>query len=228
MLIDWAFLVGPRMGAAVIDGLALTMKVTLLSACAATLLGTALAVARVAGGRSARAVAVGYVAFFRNTPLLVILFFLYFGLPGLFPRRSFPFLYGPHYEVAIAVAAVSVVSAAFIAEVLRSGIESIPLGQFEAATSTGLKRTKTFRHVVFPQLAPIVLPSLSNEAINIVKNSTYGMTIGLMELIWHAQQIEAETFKGFEAMTAVTMAFLVINGSIFALFRGLERVCQVP
>jgi polar amino acid transport system permease protein len=228
LLIDASFLVGPRMLAALAEGMVLTFKVTLFAACGAFLIGTAVAVTRVAGGRIARAVAGGFVNFFRNTPLLIVLFFLYFGLPGLLPRSSFPALYGGHYEVAVTVAAVSMVSGAFVSEVLRAGIEAVPSGQFEAAAATGLRRAQAFQHVVFPQLAPITLPSLSNEAINIVKNSTYGMTIGLTELIWQAQQIEAETFKGFEAMTAVTLAFLAINGGIFALFWALERIVRVP
>ena len=228
MLIDLSFLIGPRILGGLADGVALTLKVTLLSGCVACLIGAAVAIARIAGARVARAAAAGYVNFFRNTPLLIVLFFLYFGLPGLLPRSSVPALYGAHYEIAVTVGAVSLVSGAFIAEVLRAGIEAVPLGQLEAASSTGLPRAQAFRHVVFPQLAPIVLPSLTSEAINIVKNSTYGMTIGLTELIWQAQQIEADTFRGFEAMTAVTIAFLMINGGIFVLFWTLERIVRVP
>ena len=142
----------------------------------------------------ARAAAAGYVNFFRNTPLLIVLFFLYFGLPGLLPRSS----------VSACTARITRNRGdgrgrlAGLGGLHRRGAAGRhrggPPGQLEAASSTGLPRAQAFRHVVFPQLAPIVLPSLTNEAINIVKNSTYGMTIGLTELIWQAQQIEADTF----------------------------------
>jgi polar amino acid transport system permease protein len=227
-VIDWSFFISPRILDAVGDGAKLTMTITVFASAIAFVLGVAVALSSRSMHRLARRAAAVYVTFFRNVPLLVVLFFFYFGLPGLLPRRDFPFLYRNDYELTVAVIAVALVSAAFLAEVLRAGIEAVPAGQTEAAEALGLRRTQGFRLVVWPQLLPIILPGLCNEAINVVKNSTYAMTIGVTELIWQAQQIEAETFKGFEAMTSVTFAFLVLNGCIFAAFGGLERVCRLP
>ena len=167
------------------------------------------------------------MTFFRNVPLLVQLFFFYFGLPLLFPPREFPLLYTGDYEVTVAILAISLAWGAFVAEVVRSGIEAIPFGQLEAALASGLSKGQAFRHIVLPQLGPIILPGMSNEMINIVKSTSLAMTIGVNELIWQAQQIEAETFRGFEAMTAVTVVYLVLSLSIFRIFWILERVTRI-
>jgi polar amino acid transport system permease protein len=227
-VIDWGFIASSRMVDAILDGAKLTLALTAPALVTALALAIVVALAARNPHRLVRTIAMGYLTFFRNVPLLVVLFFFYFGTPELLPRRNYPFLYSLNYEATVAIIAIALVSAAFSAEVLRAGIEAVPVGQTEAAQALGLRRGPTFRLVVWPQLLPIVLPGLCNEAINVVKNSTYAMTIGVTELIWQGQQIEAETFKGFEAMTAVTLAFLVINGCLFGVFAGLEKVCRLP
>lgn len=221
---NWAFLVSDTVVQAVKSGLYATLEVVAGATLAAAVISLLLVALLFSASAAARFVGRAYVALFRNIPLLVLIFFLYFGLPGLLPRAQFPFLYAYQYELVIAIVSVALISAAFIAEVMRGGIESVAVGQLEAALATGLTRRQGFQHVILPQLGPAVLPPLSNEAINIVKNSSYTMTIGVTELIWQAQQIEAETFRGFEAMTAVTLVFLVLNGAIFVAFRGLEAL----
>jgi polar amino acid transport system permease protein len=227
-VIDWGFFASSRMLDAIGDGAKFTIILTALALVTTLALAVLVALAARNPHRLARAIAAGYVTFFRNVPLLVVLFFFYFGTPELLPRRNFPFLYNSNYEVIVAIVAIALVSAAFSAEVLRAGIEAVPAGQTEAAQALGLRGGQAFHLIVWPQLLPIVLPGLCNEAINVVKNSTYAMTIGVTELIWQGQQIEAETFKGFESMTAVTLAFLLINGCIFAAFAGLEKVYRLP
>jgi His/Glu/Gln/Arg/opine family amino acid ABC transporter permease subunit len=224
MVFDWSFVFSHRVIEPLFEGFQLTMVIVASAGFFATIVGVAIAMLHVSVHRPVRCVGQAYVAFFRNIPLLILLFFLYFGLPTFFPPAQFPFIYAKHYEITIAVVAVTLVSAAFIAEVVRGGIQSIYVGQLESALATGLSRRQGLQYVVLPQLGPVVLPGLSNEAINIVKNSSYSMTIGVTELIWQAQQIEAETFRGFEAMTAVTLVFLSINGGIFLIFRALEQV----
>lgn len=221
---DWSFILSDRVVESIADGFRLTAVIVVGAGLCAGIVGGGVALLQVSTYPSAQRIGQAYVAFFRNTPLLILLFFLYFGLPVLLPRARFPFIYANQYEITVAIIAVSLVSAAFIAEVIRGGIQTIAAGQLESALATGLTRRQGFQYVVFPQLGPTVLPGLSNEAINIVKNSSYSMTIGVTELIWQAQQIEADTFRGFEAMTAVTIVYLLINGSIFLAFRGLEHI----
>jgi|SoiMethySBSTD1v2_1073268.scaffolds.fasta_scaffold00967_15 His/Glu/Gln/Arg/opine family amino acid ABC transporter permease subunit len=220
--IDWSFIVSARVLDALAQGLKVTLTVVLVAGLLAILIGSAVALLQVSSHRAAQRAGRIYVALFRNIPLLILLFFFYFGLPTLLPRSHYPLVYSDHYEIQIAIIAVTLVSAAFIAEVIRGGIETIVVGQLESALATGLSRRQGLQYVVLPQLGPTVLPGLSNEAINIVKNSSFAMTIGVTELIWQAQQIEADTFRGFEAMTAVTLVFLLLNGTIFVTFRVLE------
>jgi polar amino acid transport system permease protein len=221
---DWSFVLSDRVVESIVDGFRLTTVIVVGAGLCAGVVGGGVALLQVSTYPSAQRIGQAYVAFFRNTPLLILLFFLYFGMPVLLPPARFPFIYANRYEITVAIIAVSLVSAAFIAEVIRGGIQTIAVGQLESALATGLTRRQAFQYVVFPQLGPTILPGLSNEAINIVKNSSYSMTIGVTELIWQAQQIEADTFRGFEAMTAVTIVYLLINGSIFLAFRGLEHI----
>jgi polar amino acid transport system permease protein len=227
MTFDWSFLFSARMTDALFEGFRLTIVITAVAGVLASAIGFSAAVLQVSVRRLLRRIGQAYVAFFRNLPLLVLLFFLYFGLPMLLPRARFPFIYANHYEIVIGIVAVSRVSGAFIAEVIRGGIQIIAMGQLESAYATGLSRRQGFQYVVLPQLGPVILPGLSNEAINIVKNSSYCMTIGVTELIWQAQQVEAETFRGLEAMTAVTLVYLLINGAVFVAFRVLEQISKV-
>ena len=135
---------------------------------------------------------------------------------------EFPWFYTGNYEATITVIAISLVLGAFTAEVVRGGIEAIPFGQVEAALATGLSPAQAFRHVIVPQLGPIILPGLASEVLNVMKSTALAMTIGLTDLTFRAQAIEAEYFKGFEAMTAATFAYLAISLVIFQIFRTLE------
>lgn len=213
--------------AAIGNGLTQTLTVSLLAGIGAGFLGMVLALGGVSGRRWLAAAGRGYVTLFRNVPLLIQLFFWYFGVSILLPRTSHRFLYAGNYELTIAVVATAFASAASIAEVLRAGIEAVPASQMEAAIALGLSRRQGFFLVLIPQLWPIALPGLASEAINVVKNSAFTMTIGVTELIWQAQQIEADTFHGFEAMTLVTATYLAINGTIFLGFRLLERAVRI-
>lgn len=227
MDIDWQFLLSAQVVDAVLLGLRTTLYVSFYSAIGAIFLGVVAGLFQTSGRIWLIRFGKAYVTFFRNVPLLVLLFFFYFGLPLLFPPREFPILYTGGYEVTVAILAISVAWGAFVAEVVRSGIEAIPFGQLEAALASGLSKGQAFRHIVFPQLGPIILPGMSNEMVNIVKSTSLAMTIGVNELIWQAQQIEAETFRGFEAMTAVTVVYLVLSLSIFGIFWFLERVTRI-
>ena len=226
MRIDWQFLVSDRVLEAVWSGFQYTISISLLSAIGGLLIAIAVAFLQVSGWAWLSRVGRGYVAVFRNIPLIVQLFFWYFGLPMVVVPRNLPFLIGGSYEITVAVLVVSLYVGAYASEVIRAGIEAIPFGQFEAALASGLNQPQAFRYIIIPQLIPIVLPGMTNEAINVVKNTSLTMAIGVPELTSQAQQIEAETFRGFEAMTAVTAAYIVVSTSIFVTMAGLERVVR--
>ena len=228
MQIDWGFLFSPAVLDALLHGLGVTAVVSLYSAIGALVVGLVVAILQVSGYRPLHAIGTLYINFFRNIPLLVQLFFWYFGLPELFPPRDFPLLYAGRFEITVATLTLSLAWGAFVAEVVRAGIEAIPYGQIEAALASGLSKPQVFRRIVFPQLGPVVLPGISNELINIVKSTSLAMTIGVSELTWQAQQIESETFRGFEAMTAVTVTYLALSLFVSGLVRSVERVVRVP
>jgi len=109
------------------------------------------------------------------------------------------------------ILALSLYTGAYMGEVVRSGIRSVARGQWEAATSTGLSRWETWRHVILPQALVIVIPPMASEVLNIVKNSAVAMTIAVTDLMFYSQKIEEETFAGFEAYTAGTLLFLLLT-----------------
>src|SRR5262249_14991002 len=135
-----------------------------------------------------------YTEFFRNVPPIVQFFFWYFavGLDSYFG----------------AVVGLSVFQSTYIAEVIRSGLQSIPRTQIEAARSSGMTFAQMLGYVLVPQATMRVVPALSIEFINIIKNSSVAMTIGVMELTFQTQEIASKTFRGFEAATAVTILYI--------------------
>lgn len=154
-----------------------------------------------------------YVEFFRNIPPIVQFFFWNFAVGlGAFPA---------------ALVALSVSSSAYIAEIIRAGIASIPKAQGEAARSSGLSEWQTIFHVILPQAMIRVIPPLSIEFINIIKNSSVAMTIGFAELTFQTQEIEARSFRGFEAATAVTVLYVLLSSVVVILMHAAERAVRL-
>ncbi|MDO9083347.1 MAG: ABC transporter permease subunit, partial [Humidesulfovibrio sp.] len=120
-------------------------------------------------------------------------------------------LYELDFEFAAGTIALTVYSAAFIAEELRSGVFSIPKNQLEASRATGLSFFQSYRFVILPQAFRIVIPPLISQLLNLLKNSSLVMTIGVMELTYQARQVESFTFHGFEAFTVATLLYLAVS-----------------
>jgi polar amino acid transport system permease protein len=142
---------------------------------------------------------------------MVQIFFWYFGSDPILPDFFKKWLYQQNIEFATAVIALSTYTAAFIAEELRSGILSIPKTQLEASRATGLTFIQAMRYVILPQAFRIIIPPLISQFLNLIKNSSLAMTIGVMELTYMARQVEAHTFHGFEAFTVSTLIYLSLS-----------------
>ena len=188
-------------------------------------LGIFCGIGRTSGVRWIRALSTTYVEVFRNIPLLVQMWWAYFGL-----QQVVNVLINEPFGVRIlipstfaCILALSLYTGAYMGEVVRSGIRSIPRGQWEAATSTGLSRAQTWRSVVLPQALVIVIPPLSSEVLNIIKNSAVAMTIAITDLMFYSQKIEEETFAGFEAYTAGTLLFLLLTLLTVGVIALLQR-----
>ena len=172
-----------------------------------------------------------YVELFRNVPLLVQMFLWFFVLPELLPLavggwiKSMP---PPWSAYLPAVLCLGFYTAARVAEQVRAGIQSLPRGQQMAGTAMGLTVAQNYRFVLLPQAYRIVLPPLTSEFLNIIKNSSVALTIGLMEITARARSMQEFTFQVFEAFTAATILYLLINIVVVFGMRWVERRVSVP
>jgi polar amino acid transport system permease protein len=194
-----------------IDGLLTTLRLASISWCIAVLLGIVFGAMRTVPFRPVRAVATAYVEFFRNVPLLVWLFFWYFGAPEAFPEPVRQWFIRHGIEFWSAVAGISVYHGARFAEVIRAGIQAIPRTQLEAGLSSGLSVVAAYRLIIIPIALRLIVPPATNESLNLLKNTSLAMTIGVAELTYQARQVESYTFKGFEAFTAATLVYLALS-----------------
>src|ERR1700682_4672686 len=165
-----------------------------------------------------------YVELFRNIPLLVQMFLWYFVLPELVPRGAGTWLKQlPDASFYTAVVALGFYTSARVAEQVRAGITSLPSGQRLAALALGLTLLQTYRYVLLPMAYRIILPPLTSEFLNIIKNSAVALTIGLMELTARARSMQEFSFQVFEAFTAATVISIVINIAVTLAMRRTER-----
>ena len=208
-----------------IDGLSVTLQLSGLSIVLALLMGTLLTVMRLSKIKPLVWFSVGYIEFFRNTPLVVQIFFWYFGSDPMLPGFFKEWLYRQNIEFATGVIALSTYTAAFIAEELRSGILSIPKTQLEASRATGLSFMQAMGHVILPQAFRIIIPPLISQFLNLIKNSSLAMTIGVMELTYMARQVEAHTFHGFEAFTVSTLMYLSVSLVVSLAINQYKKRC---
>lgn len=208
---DWLLVLSGEYGQWIIQGTILTLKISAVSIFLSLVLGTVIAVFRMAPFKPLNWFSVAFTEFFRNTPLLVQIFFWYFGSDAILPGPVKEWLYRQDFEFAAGVIALTVYTAAFIAEEIRSGVFSIPKTQLEASRATGLSFIQAMRYVILPQAFRIIIPPLISQFLNCIKNSSLCMTIGVMELTYMARQIESYTFHGFEAFTVSTLIYLCIS-----------------
>ncbi|MGB5995005.1 MAG: amino acid ABC transporter permease [Candidatus Deferrimicrobiaceae bacterium] len=208
---DWAVVLSGTYYEWLVSGVKVTIQLSVVSIALAFLLGLTIAVMRMSKLRPVRWFAHGYLEFFRNTPLLVQIFFWYFGSYKILPTAVNDWLVSTNFEFASAVIALTIYTSAFIAEDIRSGVLSIPKEQMEASRSSGFSYIRSMQFIILPQAVRITIPPLINQFLNLVKNSSLAMTIGVAELTYQARQVESYTFKGFEAFTAATVVYLAMS-----------------
>lgn len=214
---DWAIVTSGKYFWWLVDGLKITLELSAVSIVLSFLLGLLIAVMRMSNFKPVLWFSHAYLEFFRNTPLLVQLFFWYFGSYKILPTAVNDWLNRTNFEFGAAVIALTIYTSAFIAEDIRSGVRSIPKEQMEAARSSGFSYLRSMQYIILPQAVRITIPPLINQFLNLVKNSSLAMTIGVAELTYQARQMESYTFKGFEAFTAATLVYLVLSLAITGL-----------
>ncbi|MFI3272358.1 MAG: amino acid ABC transporter permease [Pseudomonadota bacterium] len=230
---DWSILYtenetyGVNLGHEILKGLRTTVQISLISSVFALTLGTTLGLARLSLFKPLRYTATAVVEFFRNTPLLVQLFFWYFAFPMVLPENLREPLFSIDFEFWCATVGLAVYTSAFMAEVIRAGLQSIPKGLLEAAYSSGLTYFQVLRTIILPMAFRAIIPPLGSEFLNNMKNSSLAMVVGVAELTWHAQQAESLTFRGFEATSAATILYLSLSLIISFILNGVNGTLRL-
>ncbi len=212
-----------------LGGLVTTLEVSVLAWLVALAAGCVMGVLRTLPGRLPRAVGTAWVELFRNIPLLVQLFLWYFVLPEVVPAGFGDWMKSlQNAPFVISAVGIGFFMSARIAEQVRAGLGALPRGQRMAGTALGLTLPQTYRYVLLPMAFRIILPPLTSEMISTVKNTSVALTIGLAELTARARAMQEFSFQVFEAFTAATVAYLVVNLAATLAMRWLERRVRVP
>ena len=212
-------------------GLGWTPATALAAWIIALALGSVLGVIRTTPSKWAVRFGNAYVELFRNIPLLVQMFLWYFVLPEVVPRaigtwiKQMPPPWGAYVP---AVLCLGFFTAARVSEQVRAGIQSLPRGQMMAGTAIGLTLPQAYRQVILPQSFRIILPPLTSEFLNCIKNSSVALTIGVMELTARARAMQEFSFQVFEAFAAATVIYLLANLVVVLGMRWLEARVRVP
>lgn len=222
MNLDWSILL-EEPGAFLLAGFQVTLKLAAWSLFFAFLIGLAFGVLRWLRLRWAEPICWLYVEFGRNTPPVVQILFWYFSASVILPRPVFLELRDFGYEFSAAVVALSIYHGAFIAEVIRAGLNSVPKGQFEAGRALGLAFRQSLSYVILPQAIRIAIPPLVNEATALVKNTSLAMAIGVAELTYQYKYIDIFYFRGVEALAAVTIIYLALCLATAGVGRLIDR-----
>ena len=212
-----------------LSGLVVTIETALVAWGLALLFGSVIGVLRTLPSRLASGLGFAWVELFRNMPLLVQLFLWFFVLPELVPPTLGLWLKQmPHAPFYTASIGIGLFMSARVAEQLRAGIGALPRGQRLAATALGLTTVQSYRYVLLPMAFRIILPPLTSEFLNTIKNTSVAITIGLIELTGEARAVQEFSFQVFEAFTAATVLYLLINVIVVIGMRWLERALAVP
>jgi glutamate/aspartate transport system permease protein len=213
------------------SGLGWTLSTALCAWVIALVLGTVVGTVRTVPKPWLMRLGNAYVEFFRNIPLLVQMFLWFFVLPELLPQgpgdaiKQMP---PPWAAWVPAVLCLGTYTSARVAEQVRSGIGSLSAGQRMAGTALGLTLPQTYRHVLLPMAFRIILPPLGSEITNIIKNTSIAFTIGVMELTARTRAMQEFSFQVFEAFTAATIIYLLVNQVALLGMRWLEKRVAVP
>ena len=212
-----------------LSGLAWTMATSLAGWVIALMLGFAVGAMRTLPTPWLRALGTAYVELFRNVPLLVQMFLWFFVMPELLPQAGGDWLKSlPNAPFVTAVLCLGFFTSARVAVQVTAGIEALAGGQRLAALALGLDLRQSYRFVLLPLAVRMILPPLTSEFLNIIKNSSVALTIGLMELTASARAIQEFSFQVFEAFTAATLIYVVVNLVVIAGMRWLEQRLALP
>jgi glutamate/aspartate transport system permease protein len=214
-----------------INGLGWTLATAVCAWSIALVLGSVVGVLRTTPNKWVVRLGNAYVELFRNIPLLAQLFLWFFVLPELLPKAwgtAVKEMAPPWASFVPAVLGLAFFTSARVAEQVRAGIQSLPRGQRSAGMAIGLTQTQVYRFVLLPMAFRIVIPPLTSETMNLIKNSSIALTIGLAELTFRSREMGEYTFHFFEAFSAATLVYIVIAMTANRVMALVERRVAVP
>ncbi|MBF8807959.1 MAG: amino acid ABC transporter permease [Enterococcus lacertideformus] len=201
-------------GSTFLDGFKITIYASFVALLFSLIIGTLMAIFQLSKNKVTSGLAKVYVEFFRNIPLLIIVMFFYVVVP----------IYWISFDgFQAGTIGLTIYASAFIAETVRSGIQTVPKGQMEAGLSAGLTYSQTMRFIILPQAFKIVVPPLGNQFINLVKNSSILAIVAGLDLMYQGDLVASETFNTFDTYIIVGLFYLVITLPLSYLMTYLEK-----
>lgn len=197
-----------------INGAKFTILLAFFTVLIGFFLGVLLALMRLSNKKILNIISASYVEFIRGTPLLVQLYLIFYGLPHI--GISLP-------DTVAGIIALSINSAAYIAEIVRAGIQAVDKGQMEAARSLGMPQSMGMKYIIIPQAVKNILPALGNEFIVVIKESSIASIIGIHELMYNADTVRGNIFKPFEPLIVAAIMYFILTFSLSKLVGAFER-----
>ncbi|MES2743717.1 MAG: amino acid ABC transporter permease [Pseudomonadota bacterium] len=211
------------------SGLLWTLATALTAWVMALALGLVIGTVRTLPSKWPVRLANAYVEIFRNVPLLVQMFLWYFVMPEMLPADTGAWLKAlPNAPFITAVLCLGFFTSSRVAVQVTTGIQALPRGQKLAGTAIGLTLPQTYRFILLPMATRVILPPLTSEFLNIIKNSSVALTIGLVELTASARAIQEFSFQVFEAFSAATIIYLVVNIFVVLMMHLIEKKVAIP
>jgi polar amino acid transport system permease protein len=198
-----------------VDGTAITLLLSFFGVTFGAVLGVLFALMKLSKNRLLKGFSSSYIEIIRGTPLLVQLYIVYYGIPRLI---------GIDFEdLTLGIIAISLNSAAYVAEIIRAGILSIDKGQMEAARSLGMSHKQSMTNIIIPQAFKNILPALGNEFIVLIKESAIVSIIGIHDLMYNTDTVRGNTFRPFTPLIVAAVIYFVITFTLSKLLGLLER-----
>lgn len=198
-----------------LDGAKFTIVLAFFTVLFGVMIGVVLALMKISDNKPLNLISTAYIEFIRGTPLMVQLYIIYFGLPSL-TDFHLP-------DMTAGILALSINSGAYVAEIIRAGIQAVDKGQMEAARSLGLTKGMAMRYIIIPQAIKNILPALGNEFIVVIKESSIVSIIGIHELMYNADTVRGNTYKAFAPLIVAAIMYFVMTFALSKVMSRFER-----
>lgn len=209
-----------------LEGTVVTIVLSLTTVLLGSLIGLFVVMLKMSDSKFLKSIANGYTNVIRGTPMLLQLFLWLYGFPMIgLSFSGLSFLGGAYgsREFITAVVALAINSGAYVSEILRGGLESVDKGQTEAGRALGLSRRETMFSIVIPQAVRTVLPGLGNEFVTMIKESSIVSTVGVFDVMYTSNIVQASTYSIFEPLIIVGVIYFVLTYTLSNLMRHLEK-----